>query len=64
LLQLVDILLGAVMFFKKEEQGLVSEKNREKKLIVVEELHKQLGQRNMCESFSVGSSNSFKVWYG
>jgi hypothetical protein len=42
ILQLVDVLLGAVMFFKKDEQNLISDKNRNKKELVVNTLKEKL----------------------
>jgi hypothetical protein len=42
ILQLVDVLLGAVMFFKKDKQNLISDKNRNKKELVVNALKEKL----------------------
>lgn len=62
LLQVVDILLGSVMFDYKNLQGLISVKLAEKQEIVVNNLKKHLDYSSLAQSKTYNKPNYFSVW--
>lgn len=62
MLQIVDILLGAVMYDFKKEQGLISEKLSERQEIVVKEVRKKLITDSLSLNKTWHSPNYFSVW--
>jgi|GEM_PF-1305879 len=62
MLQMVDILLGSVMYSFKKEAGLVSEKLGQRQDVVVEEMKLQLKRKVLNESFTVHKPSYFSVW--
>lgn len=62
MLQLVDILLGSVMYDFKYEAGLISEKLSERQGPVVGEVRKNLGKHSLAEHFTTNKPLYFNVW--
>lgn len=62
LLQIVDILLGCIMYDFKKESGLISEKLSEKQDIVVNKVREKLGTKNLACSKTYHKPNYFSVW--
>lgn len=62
LMQLTDILLGAVMFDFKDKAGLISDKLRKKKEEVVKELRKGLKISSLADTFTKHKPVYFHVW--
>ena len=62
MIQLVDILLGCVMFDFKLESGLISEKQFERKNIVVSECRKIIGEKTLSKNITTYKPNYFSVW--
>lgn len=63
LLQLVDILLGATMYFTKKEQWLISEKVESKKWFIAEALKRKVWDHDFINSFTVNKPSYFSVWH-
>jgi hypothetical protein len=61
LMQLADVLLGAVMYDYKKKNGLTSKNVQRKKEIVVNKIRKQLGVADMSHDFSFQKPVSFSV---
>lgn len=62
MLQIVDILLGAVMYDFKKDSGLVSERMEERQGVVVEEVKNILNASKLSESKTYHKPNYFSVW--
>lgn len=62
LMQLTDVLLGAVMFDFKDKVGLISQKLRLKKEEVVKELRNGLGVTSLSNTFTKHKPIYFHVW--
>lgn len=63
LLQLVDIILGATMYFTKEKQWLISEKVENKKWFIARTLQSKTWSKNFTESFTITTPSYFSVWH-
>lgn len=61
MIQLVDILLGCVMFDFKREVGLISQKQFERKNIVVAECRNIIGEKILSKNFTAYKPNYFSV---
>lgn len=62
MLQVVDILLGSVLYDYKKQTGLISPKLAIKQDPVVEELHSKLGTVSLVGSKTFHQPNYFSVW--
>ena len=62
LLQVVDILLGAVMYDFKKSAGLISDKLSEKQEIVVDNLKQKLGTTSLAQNKTYHKPSYFSVW--
>ena len=62
LLQVVDILLGCVMFDYKNQVGLISEKLAVKQEMVVERLREKLNTKSLAQNKTYHKPNYFSVW--
>ena len=62
LLQVVDILLGCVMFDYKKRSGLISEKLAARQEVVVEKLREKLGVKSLAQNKTYHKPNYFFVW--
>lgn len=62
LLQIVDILLGCVMFDYKKSAGLISEKLSEKQNSVVDNVRERLGVTSLALSKTHHNPSYFSVW--
>jgi hypothetical protein len=62
LMQLTDVLLGAVMYDFKNKAGLISKKLKIKKEDVVKELREGLGVVSLADSFTKNKPVYFHVW--
>jgi len=62
LMQLTDVLLGAVMFDFKDKAGLISQKLKRKKEEVVKELRNGLGVDSLANNFTKHKPVYFHVW--
>ncbi|MBI2327380.1 hypothetical protein HYU92_03575 [Candidatus Curtissbacteria bacterium] len=62
LLQVVDTLLGCVMFDYKKQAGLISEKLASKQEVVVERLREKLEVKSLAQNKTYHKPNYFSVW--
>lgn len=62
MLQLVDILLGCVMYDFKKEVGLIAEKLAQRQELVVNRLREILGKNKLSQHFTVNRPSYFNVW--
>lgn len=62
MLQLVDILLGAVLYDFKKSGGLISEKLEQRQEVVVNVPREILGRRTLADHFTVNRPSYFNVW--
>lgn len=62
LLQMVDILLGSVMYDFKKECGLISEKQAKRQDAVVDVIRKKLSVKSLHQSNTFNKPNYFSVW--
>lgn len=62
LLQIVDILLGCVMFYYKNQANLISSKLAEKQGIVAKTLCEKLKSTNLAQNKTYHQPNYFSVW--
>ena len=62
MLQLVDILLGCVMYDFKKKVGLISEKLARRQEIVVKEVRDILKKPSLAEHFTANKPSYFNVW--
>ncbi len=62
LMQLTDVLLGAVMFDFKDKVGLISQKLKLKKEEVVEELRNGLDVTSLSNTFTKHKPIYFHIW--
>lgn len=62
MLQLVDILLGCVMYDFKKDAGLISEKLSQRQETVVEQVRKVLKKDELSQHFTVNQPSYFNVW--
>ena len=62
MLQVVDILLGAVMFDFKKARGLISSKLLERQEPVVEKIQRLLKVKTLAGHFTVHKPSYFNVW--
>ena len=62
LLQVVDTLLGCVMFDYKKKNGLISEKLALKQEVVVQDLREKLGVKSLAQNKTYHKPNYFSVW--
>lgn len=62
LLQIVDILLGCVMYDFKKELGLISETLSERQEMVVEKTREILGLKSLAINHTVNKPNYFSIW--
>lgn len=62
MLQVVDILLGAVMYDFKKRQGFISEKLRMRQDIVAQAIHQIVGTDTLAQNHTYYKPNYFSVW--
>lgn len=62
MLQVVDILLGAVMYDFKKEQNMISQKLQERQEIVAAEAREQLKTTSLAQNKTYNKPNYFSVW--
>lgn len=62
LLQLVDILLGCVMYDFMKQVNLVGEKRAQRREPAIEEIRKNLGKTSLAGHFTVNQPSYFNVW--
>lgn len=62
MIQIVDILLGAVMYDYKKSSGLISEKLAERQDVVVDEIRKNLKINSLAVSKTLHAPNYFSIW--
>lgn len=62
LLQIVDVLLGAVMYDFKNESGLISEKLSKRQENVVRAIKQKLGVKSLTLNNTYHAPNYFSVW--
>ena len=62
MLQLVDILLGCVMYDFKQEVGLIAGKLAQRQELVVERVQEILGRDKLSEHFTASQPSYFNVW--
>jgi hypothetical protein len=62
MLQLVDILLGAVLYDFKKASGLISEKLGQRQEMVVKVLRDTLGRSTLADHFTANKPSYFNVW--
>ena len=62
LLQIVDILLGAVMYDFKKNVGLISENQSKKQQPVADAIRKHLGTNSLGSSNTFHDPNYFSIW--
>lgn len=62
LLQIVDILLGCVMYDYKQNIGLISDKLSAKQDVVVSRVRDYLGTKSLANSHTYHKPNYFSIW--
>jgi hypothetical protein len=62
MLQAVDVLLGAVMYDFKKQQGFISEKLALRQDVVVREIRQKLGTDTLAKNYTYNKPNYFSVW--
>jgi hypothetical protein len=62
MIQMVDVMLGAVMYDYKKQMGLISEKLGERQDIVADEIRKILGEKTIAANKTFHNPNYFSVW--
>lgn len=62
MLQLVDILLGCVMYDFKKEVGLIAGKLAQRQELVVKRVQEILGRDKLSEHFTANQPSYFNVW--
>ncbi len=62
LLQVVDILLGSVMYDYKKSEGLISVKLSEKQEVVVSNLKQKIGSSSLAQNKTYHKPSYFSVW--
>jgi hypothetical protein len=62
MLQLVDILLGCVMYDFKKEAGLISKKLAQRQEVVVQRTREILKKNKLSQHFTVNQPSYFNIW--
>lgn len=62
MLQLVDVLLGCVVYDFKKESNLISPKLAERQETVVQELRENLKRKSLADHFTANKPSYFNVW--
>lgn len=62
MIQLVDVLLGAVLYDFKKERGLIGERLAQRQEPVVQEIRSAIQQESLAGHFTVNKPNYFNVW--
>lgn len=62
MLQIVDILLGAVLYDFKKAQGLISEKLGQRQEMAVQVIREMIGRSSLAEHFTANTPSYFNVW--
>lgn len=62
MLQLVDVLLGAILYDFKKSKGLISSKLQQRQESVVGKVRETLGKSTLADHFTVNHPSYFNVW--
>jgi len=62
MIQMVDVLLGSVMYDYKEQAGIISETLKQRQGIILDKIHTILNTKTLAQNITFHKPNYFSVW--